>query len=532
MMDQGSELPPGVAARVDALEAQLRATPAAKALYLQLAQLYADNGRKALAIEALQRCLKVDPGNALVQHRLNLLTHAGTATSSATAGLHKPAARFVPRAVPSRRRVPLWAWVAGGAALLAAGVAVKVLLFPDARLVVADSFDASGARWSPQGDRIAFLSGESDSARLAVHDLREGTTETFEHRASEIAWAPDGMRIAYTGVGTGDDDGVPTLHVIDLGSKRSAPLVAGSSPVWSPDGRSVALVCHGTPGEYEYGGEDASPTMIRAGTPPGLCVVDAADGRVRSRPGALAAALAFAPERPLLVYEAWLDEEPLSLPSSGGEPAPSGRDEFEQLTDAALAGQSRNAYEGSRDLNRALEAQQYDRRKNGVPPGSTGQFFGTDVFVVGADGSSHLRLTEGGRAGAPRWTADGRVLFAQDGTAGTQIMTVNPDGSGLAPLFAAPVTVPNAETAALTRDGRRLVYVAPVALANEGLARVMSGESASDLYVVDVAGGKPRRLENRHPFKQRFALAPDGRRIAYEFRNGASGKGEIWIMSF
>ena len=111
-------------------------------------------------------------------------------------------------------------------------------------------------------------------------------------------------------------------------------------------------------------------------------------------------------------------------------------------------------------------------------------------------------------------------------------MSVNPDGSGLAPLFPAPVAVSNAETAALTRDRRRLVYVAPVALANEGLARVMCGESAADLYVVDVAGGNPRRLENRHPFKQRFALAPDGRRIAYEFRNGNSGKSELWVMSF
>ena len=116
-MDDGPELPPQVAAKVKALEDQLAAQPKAKALYLQLSQIYAENGRKAQAIQALERCLVVDPGNALVKHKLNLLTHAGVGTASATAGLHKPQApRFVPRAAPARRGVPVWAWVVGGLA--------------------------------------------------------------------------------------------------------------------------------------------------------------------------------------------------------------------------------------------------------------------------------------------------------------------------------------------------------------------------------------------------------------------------------
>jgi hypothetical protein len=529
-MDGNSALTPEVAAKVEALETQLRANPAAKALYLQLAQLHADNGQKALAIEALQRCLKVDPGNALVQHRLNLLTHGGVA--SATAGLHKPTARFVPRVAAPGRRVPLWAWVAGGLTLVAAGVAAKMVFFPGTRLVVADALDARNARWSPRGDRIAFLSGGPESARLAVHDLESGTTETFEHRASDLAWAPDGMRIAYTGTGAGEDEWRQTVHVLDLGSKKTTPLVAGSNPAWSADGGSLALVCEGTYGEYEDAGEGMPPTLLRAGTPPGLCVVDVADGRVRSRPAGVAQALSFAPQHPTLAYEGWSEEE-LDAPSSDAATAPTERadDELQSLADAAIAGQARNAYEGSRDLNRELEARQYDRRKKGPPvPGA--QFYGTDVFAVGADGSSHVRLTQGGRAGAPQWTADGRILFGQDGASGTQIMTVNPDGSGLRPLLPAPLAVANAASAALSRDRQRLVYVAPVGVANEGLARVLSGEESADLHVVDVAKGKARRLENRHPFKQRFALAPDGRRIVYEVRNGTSGKSELWVMSF
>ena len=78
----GPALPPQVAEKVKALEDQIAAQPRAKALYLQLSQLHADNGHKAQAIATLERCLVVDPGNALVKHKLSLLTHAGVGTAS------------------------------------------------------------------------------------------------------------------------------------------------------------------------------------------------------------------------------------------------------------------------------------------------------------------------------------------------------------------------------------------------------------------------------------------------------------------
>jgi hypothetical protein len=47
---------------------------------------------------------------------------------------------------------------------------------------------------------------------------------------------------------------------------------------------------------------------------------------------------------------------------------------------------------------------------------------------------------------------------------------------------------------------------------------------------VRVGGGKPRRLKNRHTFKQRFALSPDGRRIVYEANDRKTGESELWLM--
>jgi hypothetical protein len=51
-----------------------------------------------------------------------------------------------------------------------------------------------------------------------------------------------------------------------------------------------------------------------------------------------------------------------------------------------------------------------------------------------------------------------------------------------------------------------------------------------------VGGGKPRRLSSKHPFKHRYAVSPDGRRIAYEVLQdvtmiGGAGRSEIWVMS-
>jgi dipeptidyl aminopeptidase/acylaminoacyl peptidase len=532
--ESGPELPPEVAARVQALEEQLAAQPKAKALYLQLSQLLAEHGRKAEAIQALQRCLAVDPGNALVKHKLELLTHAGVATASATAGLHKPQApRFVPRTAPERRRVPVWAWVAGGLVLLVAGVAAKLWLFPDARLVVADSFDATSPQWSPRGDRVAFLRGGTD---LGLHDLRAGSTATVAKGVlGGFAWSPDGSRIAYAAeAGTGgseEEEYGYALYVLDIGTKRATRVASGSNPSWAADGLRLALHCTGTPPEYEFSGDE--PTIVRAGSPSGPCVVDVADGRPRMLPVGWVRELTFSPERPSLVYDAWADDA-MEEAAAAAEPArphlnAEGNDEFQQFAQDAVAGGPRNFGEASRDLGRRAEAYMYDQKKKAA--NASGSFFGTDVYVVPADGGNPTRLTQGGHSGGAHWTPDGRVLFGQDSPAGPQLMTMNPDGSDVKPVFSKPVMVPDPSKAFMTRDRKRVVFVAPVQVANQAIASIMSGESPSDLYVSRVGDPAPKRLENRHPFKQRFALSPDGKRIVYEVKNGTSGKSELWVMS-
>ncbi|MEL6615311.1 MAG: DPP IV N-terminal domain-containing protein, partial [Bacteroidota bacterium] len=63
--------------------------------------------------------------------------------------------------------------------------------------------DASGARWSPDGTRIAYLAQDTDEMRrhLMIHYVESGVAAPVARLASApsgIAWSPDGTQIAFT----------------------------------------------------------------------------------------------------------------------------------------------------------------------------------------------------------------------------------------------------------------------------------------------------------------------------------------------
>ena len=102
--------------------------------------------------------------------------------------------------------------------------------------------------WSPDGERIAFVTGGSASDRIAKKvaiytmaaeggDRRlEGTGAT--HHAPQ--WSPDGERIAYVGVD--EDEGRAIYVVVADGSLDEKRLTgAASGPTWSPDGERIAF---------------------------------------------------------------------------------------------------------------------------------------------------------------------------------------------------------------------------------------------------------------------------------------------------
>lgn len=140
---------------------------------------------------------------------------------------------------------------------------------------VSDS--ASAPKFSPDNRRIAFLSarGPEAKAQIYVLDRRGGEAESLTSVTGEIGdydWSPDGTRLVFSmspgeGAATGkrapqpiiidrlhfkqDKKGYLTandraqLYLLDVASKKVEPLtinpeVDDASPVWSPDGRTIA----------------------------------------------------------------------------------------------------------------------------------------------------------------------------------------------------------------------------------------------------------------------------------------------------
>lgn len=123
------------------------------------------------------------------------------------------------------------------------------------RLVVADA-DGENARvimesrepimspaWSPDGQRLAYVSFEGQQSAIYVQTLRTGARERVSSRAGvngAPAFSPDGRRLALT---LSQRDGNVDVYVLDLQSRESLRVTddpaIDTEPSWTPDGRAL-----------------------------------------------------------------------------------------------------------------------------------------------------------------------------------------------------------------------------------------------------------------------------------------------------
>lgn len=101
--------------------------------------------------------------------------------------------------------------------------------------------------WSPDGEKIAYLSGfEFTNSTLYVINA-DGTnkimlTQGYDPRGSSYAWSPDGEKIAYVLGNYGSSD----LYVVNAdGTQKIWLSKNGWNPVWSPDGNKIVFQCGG-----------------------------------------------------------------------------------------------------------------------------------------------------------------------------------------------------------------------------------------------------------------------------------------------
>lgn len=96
--------------------------------------------------------------------------------------------------------------------------------------------------WSPDGQRLAYVSFESGRSKIYVQrvaDQKRDLIADFPGINGAPAWAPDGRRLALTL----SKDGNPEIYVMDLDTRRLQRLtkngVIDTEAAWSPDGREI-----------------------------------------------------------------------------------------------------------------------------------------------------------------------------------------------------------------------------------------------------------------------------------------------------
>ncbi len=537
------EAPPEVLAKAQQLETALAEKPSARALCLQLAQLYLDANRKDLAARAIERGLEVDPKNTYLRHRLAQITGSAAplpAVEGTAPGARGTTVAFQPvqrPAPPATRPAPRadarkWKlWIGGAVAFVALVVGMKLWLFPTTRSLVAGAFRAHAPVWSPTGRHLAFLMDDDKGTRLGIYDFSKAAFRTVGPVAAwdshAISWSPDGTRLAYAAAG-GEDDWQQAVFTVDVSGGPPKRIATGSSPAWANDGRTLVMVCP-PEGSPSYNEEGAEPSFDGADWSDHYCRVNVAEGQVQRLPlmptyGAALSAL----------HEAVVFERAAGEPQEAGDATASASvGDFDGLVDAVAVGGARNVAEGSRDLSRELEARQYTQRRAAAMTAERIPY-AADLFVASLAGGQPVSITSDHQSAFPSWTADGdRILFATNGAAGLEFCTVGANGSGRQTVLSGVRGV-DPQSVTISPDGERVFFVASVP-GDAGMAKIMTGESPADLHVARVGSKTARRLANRHPFKQRYAVSPDGKRIAYEVMQdvkliGGARKSELWLL--
>lgn len=109
--------------------------------------------------------------------------------------------------------------------------------------------------WSPDGERIAYVSFESGRPAIYVQTLRSRSREkiaSFPGINGAPAWSPDGSQLALTL----SKDGNPEIYLMDLRSHALTRLTdddaIDTEPRWFPDGQSLIFTSDrgGTPQLY------------------------------------------------------------------------------------------------------------------------------------------------------------------------------------------------------------------------------------------------------------------------------------------
>jgi len=133
--------------------------------------------------------------------------------------------------------------------------------------IVASAEPILSPAWSPDGNRIAYVSFENKQPAVYIQELTSGRRDRigpFPGINSAPSWSPDGRQLAVTL----SKDGNPEIYAVDLNSQQLRRLTDSPSidtePSWSPDGGQIIFTSDrgGSPQLYRMSAGGGSAQRI------------------------------------------------------------------------------------------------------------------------------------------------------------------------------------------------------------------------------------------------------------------------------
>lgn len=201
----------------------------------------------------------------------------------------------------------------------------------DARSVLESRQPVLSPDWSPDGNRLAYVSFEDRNSAIYVQDVRTGEREKVVSGIginSSPAFSPDGRRLAVTR----SLEGNPDIYLVDLATKQQTRLTTDEAidteAAWSPDGQTIVFTsdrgggpqiykvpASGGPqqrvtfnmGDYNarasYSPDGKSLVMVTGGKGFRIAVLDLASGAFKTiTSGNLDESPSFAPNGSMIIY--------------------------------------------------------------------------------------------------------------------------------------------------------------------------------------------------------------------------------------